>query len=147
MSHSPQKHDIQSAIRRWITSPGLWSLLKFLAAGGPSFLIALPLNCLLIERCGWPKPAAYALVLCFQVVINFFICTFVVFRRDVTKSLWAQFFVFMAGILSTRLLDWALFSIITHFFPHYLVVQIFNVVLFSLTKYAFAKRTIEGANS
>lgn len=120
-------------------------LIKFLAVGIPAFLIALPLNWLLVDRLLWPKPTAYALVLLVQVTINFFACILFVFKRDPSKSLWMQFLIFMAGILAARVLDWALYSILVRHTPiHYLLIQLGNVFLFAILKFAFAKRTIEG---
>ena len=121
-------------------------LIKFLAVGLPAFLIAVPLNWFLVESLLWPKPLAYALVLVVQVTINFFACIYFVFERDKSRSLAAQFVVFMSGILAARVLDWGLYTLLVHTTPvHYLLIQLFNVVVFSLAKFAFARRTIEGA--
>jgi len=125
--------------------PTLKKLLKFLAVGLPAFLIAIPLNLLLVESLHWPKPAAYALVLVVQVTINFFACILFVFKRDASRSMLSQFLVFMAGILAARVLDWGLYSILVKITPvHYIAFQLFNVIIFSLTKFSFARRTIEG---
>lgn len=120
-------------------------LLRFVAFGIPAFLIAIPLNYSLVEYAVWPKPAAYAFVLFVQVTINFYICIRWVFQRDTTKSLLAQFLLFMSGILAARLLDWGLYSVLVKTTPiHYLVIQFSNVIIFSLAKFTFARRTIEG---
>ncbi len=120
-------------------------LLKFLAVGLPAFLIAVPLNWFLVETLHWPKPAAYACVLVVQVTINFFACIYFVFKRDTSKSLLSQFIIFMSGILAARVLDWGLYTLLVQTTPiHYLVIQFANVILFSLAKFAFAQRTIEG---
>jgi len=120
-------------------------LLKFLAVGIPAFLIAIPLNIYLVDHLGWPKPAAYALVLLIQVTINFFACILFVFKRDESRSMAAQFTLFMSGILVARLLDWGLYSVLVNTVPvHYIAIQFFNVILFSLAKFTFARRTIEG---
>jgi putative flippase GtrA len=125
--------------------PTLIKLLRFLAVGIPAFLIAIPLNYFLVEKLFWPKSAAYALVLVVQVTINFFACIFFVFKRDESKSIKSQFAIFMTGILAARMLDWALYSILVKTTPiHYLVIQFTNVILFSLAKFTFARRTIEG---
>ena len=126
-------------------SATLLKLFKFLAVGIPAFLIALPLNYFLVEKLLWPKPAAYALVLVVQVTINFFACIFFVFKRDASRSLASQFAIFMSGILAARCLDWALYSLLVRITPfHYIAIQLFNVVVFSIAKFAFARRTIEG---
>jgi len=123
----------------------LLKLLRFLAAGIPAFLIAIPLNFFLIERLHWPKPNAYALVLVVQVTINFFACILFVFKRDASKSLASQFAIFATGILATRVLDWGLYTFLVSVIPvHYVFIQLTNVVIFSLAKFTFARRTIEG---
>lgn len=123
----------------------LGKLLTFLAAGLPAFLIAIPLNFLLVDRLHWPKPAAYALVLVIQVTINFFACVCFVFRRDTRRSMASQFALFMSGILIARLLDWGLYSLLVSILPiHYLLLQFFNVLLFSILKFLMARRAIEG---
>jgi putative flippase GtrA len=125
--------------------PTFTKLLRFLAIGIPAFLIAIPLNLFLVEQLAWPKPAAYALVLVVQVTINFFACIFFVFKRDRSKSLASQFTIFMTGILAARVLDWGLYSILVKTLPvHYLVIQFSNVIIFSLAKFTFARKAIEG---
>ena len=125
--------------------PTFLKLLRFLLAGLPAFLIAVPLNLVLVERLAWPKPLAYALVLVLQVTINFFACILFVFKRDTTRSIASQFLVFASGILLARVLDWGLYTILVKVTSiHYVAIQLFNVVVFSITKFAFARRTIEG---
>ena len=120
-------------------------LLRFVAYGIPAFLIAIPLNYFLVEYATWPKPLAYAFVLIIQVTLNFYICIRFVFKRDTTQSLFSQFLIFMSGILAARVLDWGLYTLLVHTTPiHYLIIQFTNVILFSLAKFAFARRTIEG---
>ena len=48
-------------------------LIGFGLAGLPSFLIAIPLNWLLVEYFFLQKPVAYMITLFFQVTVNFFI--------------------------------------------------------------------------
>jgi len=129
-------------------SQTLLKLLKFLAIGIPAFLVAIPLNYLLVEKLLWHKSAAYALVLVVQVTINFFACILFVFKRDASRSMASQFAIFMSGILAARMLDWALYSFLVRVTPiHYLLIQFFNVMVFSLAKFAFARRAIEGRNA
>ncbi len=125
-------------------STTLPKLLKFLAVGIPAFLIAIPLNIYFVDYLHWPKPAAYALVLAIQITINFFACVFLVFKRDTSKNLASQFVLFMSGILAARVLDWGLYSLLVNVVPfHYIIIQVFNVILFSLAKFTFAKNVIE----
>lgn len=117
-------------------------------AGLPAFLIAVPLNWWLVERAAWDKPLAYAVVLVVQVSINFFACTFFVFRRDRSQRMVRQFLLFMGGILLARGLDWILYRMLVETVPlHYLLLQVFNVVLFALVKFWMARRVLEGASA
>lgn len=121
-------------------------VVKFFGVGLPAFLIAIPLNFSLVEYVGLAKPLAYAVVLVVQVFINFFGCILFVFKRDTSVSILKQFFSFMAIILIARSLDWALYSLLVSNVPiHYIALQLFNVVLFGLAKFAFARRSIEGS--
>lgn len=123
-------------------------LFLFLLVGLPAFVIAVPLNWVLVEKAAIPKPAAYALVLVIQVTINFFLCVRFVFRRDESISLIRQFLVFVSGILTARALDWALYSLLVTITQiHYIAIQAFNVVIFSALKFLFARRAIEGSDS
>ncbi|BCX48299.1 hypothetical protein HAHE_22070 [Haloferula helveola] len=123
----------------------LGKLFRFLLVGIPAFLIAIPLNLLLVETLGWPKPAAYALVQVVQVGINFFACILFVFRRDTSRNLLSQFLLFVSGILAARILDWGLYSLLVKLVPfHYILLQLFNAGLFSVAKFVFARRVLEG---
>ncbi len=120
-------------------------VLRFILFGIPAFLIAIPLNWFLVEKLLWHKTTAYAIVLMVQVTINFYICIRFVFKRDPSKNLAAQFLVFMAGILAARVLDWGLYSLLINTTPiHYIAIQFFNVIIFSLAKFTFARKAIEG---
>lgn len=131
-----------------LSNSGFQRLLRFLLAGLPAFLIAIPLNWWLVEHVGWAKPLAYALVLVVQVTINFFACIAFVFRRDQGQRLSRQFLLFMGGILLARLLDWGLYRVLVESVPvHYLLVQVFNVALFSIAKFLMARRVLEGADA
>lgn len=133
------------SVRPSSRSPVFGKLAKFLVAGLPAFLVALPLNLFLVENLAWPKTTAYATVLVVQVTINFFACTLWVFERDRRRKLLSQFALFMSGILLARALDWGLYSLLVKITPiHYVAIQVFNVILFSLAKFAFARRAIEG---
>ncbi len=120
-------------------------VLRFILFGIPAFLIAIPLNWFLVEKLLWHKTTAYAIVLMVQVTINFYVCIRFVFKRDISKSISSQFLLFMSGILAARVLDWGLYSILVKTTPiHYIAIQFFNVILFSIAKFTFARRTIEG---
>ncbi len=118
-------------------------LIQFLAAGLPSFLLAVPLNYLLVERLHAPKGPVYAVVLLFQVTVNFFMCRWFVFEKKSATSLWREFAAFTAGILLFRLADWCVYYILVNRFGfYYLAVQLANVVIFSLAKFLFSERAL-----
>ena len=122
-------------------------LIGFLAAGIPGFLVALPLNVLLVELLGTATWIAYALVLFVQVTINFFSLILFVFKRNTSVSLYQQYMVFMSGVSLFRLLDWLLYvGLVRVLSIHFVFIQLFNVILFSLAKFVFVRRTIEGKN-
>jgi len=123
-------------------------LLRFLLAGLPSFLFALPLNYLLVEYAQLNKAIAYGIVLLCQVVVNFFVCYWFVFERTSDRPLFQQFWQFVLGIMAFRCGDWAVYSLATRYLPiHYLIIQVTNVVIFSLLKFAFARRVMEASSS
>ncbi len=119
--------------------------IKFLAVGLPAFLLAVPLNYLLVEFAGFDKRLAYALVLCFQVSLNFVMCKLFVFENKVRRSLAAQFAGFFGGIIGFRVLDWLLYVFLVEVVGvYYLLVQIMNVLIFSVAKFLFARILFEG---
>ena len=116
----------------------------FLAAGLPSFIIAVPLNWFLVERLFWHESGAYALVLVFQVSVNFFMCRWFVFRNRKETAIWIQFYQFVAGILIFRLADWALYTILVRFAGLYFIgVQIANIFIFAILKFKFSQKVME----
>ena len=120
-------------------------LLRFLAAGIPAFLLAIPLNWILVDHLAVSKPMAYGCVLLVQVTINFFACVHFVFERDRSRGLFDQYLAFMGGILAARCLDWGIYTLVVqHTAAHYLVVQVLNALVFSVLKFTFARRAIEG---
>lgn len=119
-------------------------LVRFLAAGLPAFLIALPLNVYLVTGLGWHQWVAYAIVLAVQVTINFFACTLFVFDRNKGRSLLAQFLEFFGIVASMRLLDWVAYVGWTGLLGmHFVAAQLVNVGLFALVKFLLAQRAIE----
>jgi len=119
--------------------------IKFLAVGLPAFALAVPLNYGLVEFAHLDKRLAYALVLCFQVSVNFVMCRIFVFENKVETSLAAQFAKFFGGIISFRVLDWVLYSFLVEVVGiYYLLVQIMNVLIFSVAKFLFARVLFEG---
>ena len=118
--------------------------VKFLLVGLPSFLVALPLNWFLVEKLSLNRPVSYAIVLFFQVSVNFFLCRFWVFDRTRKTSLVVQYFSFVGAIAFFRLADWGLYALLVEVFGfYYLAVQLFNIVVFAVLKFGFSKRIME----
>ncbi len=124
---------------RWIEGERAGRLVRFLAAGLPSFLLAIPANYLLVERLAVAKPLAYAVVLVGQVTLNFFLCRAFVFEvrgGPIVK----EFGRFVAGILGFRAADWLVYVVLVDYVGlFYLAVQLSNVVVFSVAKFVFAE--------
>lgn len=116
----------------------------FLVAGLPAFILAIPLNWVMVDVLNWYEPVAYALVLVVQVVINFFMCRWFVFKNKKEMSVVVQFVQFFGGIVFFRALDWGVYTVlVTQFGFYYLAVQLANVFIFSLLKFSFSKRIME----
>jgi len=119
-------------------------LVRFLAAGLPAFLVAVPLNWLLVSHFHWPKPVAYAVVLWAQVSVNFFACFYFVFERAAARPSLAQYWHFLAGIAVFRAADWAVYTAMVEWAGvPYLAAQLLNVTLFALLKYRFSATVFE----
>lgn len=119
--------------------------IRFIAWGVPAGLLAIPLNYALVQFVHIQKPGAYAIVLIFQVALNFFICRHLVFEKTASSSLRTQFAQFVGGILTIRAADWALYSLLVGFFGNYfLVLQVINALLFAWLKFRFSERVMEG---
>ena len=103
MTNSIQRQAVQNLQRGF-------DYLKFMAAGLPSFILAIPLNYMLVEWAAFPKSAAYALVLAFQVTVNFFMLRRYVFKGQTGRSLFSDFATFFSGIMLFRFADFLLYS-------------------------------------
>ena len=129
-------------------------LFLFLAVGFPAFLVAFPLNFLLVDGCDIHKAFAYAIVLVVQVNINFPLCRWLVFDPALEKSVRRQYAEFMGAVAVFRGLDWLFYTFCVEAirFPlviagrdcYYLAYQLVNVVIFSIAKFVFCSRAIEG---
>lgn len=123
---------------------GGFKLSKFLVAGLPAILIAIPLNYFLVTHLNWEKSIAYGLVIIGQITLNFFMCRWFVFENRSDRSVFNQFKYFFSGILFFRCLDWGLYTVLVTFFGfYYLAIQLLNVALFAYLKYKFSQRVIE----
>jgi putative flippase GtrA len=120
-----------------------FKLLKFLAAGLPSFLLAVPLNYFAVDFLKLPPAPVYAVVLVLQVTVNFFMCRWFVFEKRSDTPMWKEFGTFATGILVFRLADWALYTFAVNVLGlYYIAIQLVNVVLFSVLKFLFSERTL-----
>jgi putative flippase GtrA len=121
-------------------------LLLFLAVGLPAFALAVPGNYLLVERLGIPKSLAYALMLVMQVSMNYLMCKIFVFKNARPKPWYREFAAFFSGIALIRLLDWCFYVVLVHSFGvYYLLAQLINVAIFSVLKFLFSERVMQGA--
>lgn len=110
--------------------------VRFLLAGLPSALLALPLNMALVELAHWPKSYAYGAVLAFQISLNYFFCRRFVFLRPPGSSETLAFSGFTLVVGSFRLLDWAAYTfLVSRVDLWYGWMQMFNMIVFSLGKF------------
>lgn len=117
--------------------------LRFLIAGLPAAVLAVPLNVFLVEKLDLSKPVSYAVALCTQIVINFFICRSYVFG-DTGAPLWLVFSRFFFAIGLIRLLDWLAYLILLPYFGRwYVLLQLGNLVIFSVLKFFLARLALE----
>ena len=117
--------------------------LRFLIAGLPAAVLAVPLNVFLVEKLDLSKPVSYAVALCIQIVINFFICRSYVFG-DTGAPLWLVFSRFFFAIGLIRLLDWLAYFYLFPFFGRwYVLLQLGNLVIFSVLKFFLARLALE----
>ena len=116
----------------------------FLAAGVPSFVLAIALNWFLVKQVMWHEIPAYAVVLTFQVILNFFMCRWFIFTDRKSTPMWIQFFQFVSGILIFRLMDCALYSFLVSVCGFYfLAVQAANVLVFAVLKFKYSQKVME----
>ena len=137
---------IQPTFDRWFARTGFtWArtitLVKFMAAGLPSFVIAVPANYLLVSHARLGKPLAYAIVMAMQVTINFFMCRRFVFGGKAAGPLARQFIAFFTGIMAFRVADWLLYVMLVNVVGlYYLAAQCLNVAVFGIAKFVFSER-------
>ncbi|MCE9616332.1 MAG: GtrA family protein [Lentisphaerae bacterium] len=126
------------------SSARLTTVVKFFAAGLPAFVLAVPLNYVLVELLHLPRPVAYAIVIILQVCANFVLCRYWVFTRRQAGSPLREFGVFVAGILGFRVADWCVYvALVNGLGWYYLAVQLLNVVLFGALKFLFSERVLK----
>jgi putative flippase GtrA len=130
-------------IGRAVAAKG-FRVARFLLSGVPAFALAVPLNWLLVERGHVWKPGAYAIVMAVQLIINFFMCRYVVFRKQDRRAWPAQVAPFVFGFLGFRVADWLLYTLCTQVLGmYYLAAQFANVAVFALVKFEYARWVME----
>ena len=114
--------------------------IKFLLAGLPSASLAIPLNIFLVEVGKVNKPFSYAIVIFFQILLNFFFINKFVFKNKKENLIILSFFKFFFVILIFRILDWFIYIQLLSLLPNiYVVIQLVNIAIFSMIKFKYTK--------
>tara|TARA_S200000501_G_scaffold355915_1_gene378104 strand:- start:820 stop:1236 length:417 start_codon:yes stop_codon:yes gene_type:complete len=114
--------------------------INFLLAGLPSASIAIPLNILLVEVGKVNKPFSYAIVIFFQILLNFCLINKYVFKNKKDRFIISSFLKFFFGILIFRILDWFIYIQLLSLIPNlYVIIQLVNITIFSMIKFKFTK--------
>ncbi len=117
----------------------------FLLAGLPAFVLAIGINVALVAWTPIPKAVAYAFVLWVQATINFFVVRRFVFDTTTNEaSTGAQYLTFLGGVALLRGADWAAYVMMVAAGVFFVAAQLINVFVFSLVRFVFARRVIEG---
>jgi putative flippase GtrA len=118
----------------------LVTFLKFGLAGLPAFVVAVPLNIVLIEWAHWPKPVAYLLVVFIQMTAGFLMNHYLVFRTTEERPLLPAYGKYVLSLGAIRLLDWCSYTALVELIHiRYVIAQIGCSVFFLLVKYISAK--------
>ena len=113
------------------------NFIKFLLAGLPSALLAIPLNIVLVEIGEVNKTVSYGLVIFFQILVNFIFINNYVFKY---KNKFTSFIRFFFGIVIFRTFDLIIYSQLINLFPKlYILIQLSNVAIFSMIKFKYSK--------
>ena len=116
------------------------SYIKFLIAGAPSALLAIPLNIILVEIGQLNKPISYSIVIFFQILMNFCFLKKYVFKNKKNELIIISFLKFFFGILIFRTFDWFVYIKITGVYPDiYIIIQVINITIFSMIKFKYSK--------
>lgn len=112
---------------------GLWGL--------PGFITGILLNYLFVEFANINVYLSYIYVLIILSILNYFIVDRIVFKSDNKKlDVKDRFYRFTIITLSSRGLEWCLYSIIIYLFGFfYIYVQIGVSILFVVLKYFFLR--------
>lgn len=117
----------------------------FMLIGLPAFVLAIGLNAALVEWTPVPVWLAYAFVLWVQVTINFFLARHFVFESTTAHaSVRRQYVTFLGGVSIVRGLDWLAYVLMVAAGVFFIAAQLINVVVFSVVRFLFARRVMEG---
>ena len=113
------------------------NFIKFLLAGLPGALLAVPLNIVLVEIGEVNKTVSYGLVIFFQILVNFIFINNYVFKY---KNKFTSFIRFFFGIVIFRTFDLIIYSQLINLFPKlYILIQLSNIAIFSMIKFKYSK--------
>ena len=113
------------------------NFIKFLLAGLPSALLAIPLNIVLVEIGEVNKTISYGLVIFLQILLNFIFINNYVFKYN---NRFTSFIKFFFGIIIFRAFDLIIYSQMITLFPKlYILIQLSNVAIFSMIKFKYSK--------
>ena len=114
--------------------------IKFLLAGIPSASLAIPLNIFLVEVEKVNKPFSYAIIIFFQIVLNFCFINKYVFKNKKNQLVILSFLKFLFGIILFRILDWFIYVQFLNLLPNnYVIIQLINIAIFSMIKFKYTK--------
>ena len=113
------------------------NFIKFLLAGLPSALLAIPLNIVLVEIGEVNKTISYGLVIFLQILVNFIFINNYVFKYN---NRFTSFIKFFFGIVIFRAFDLIIYSQLINLFPKlYILIQLSNIAIFSMIKFKYSK--------
>lgn len=113
------------------------NFIKFLLAGLPSALLAIPLNIVLVEIGEVNKTISYGLVIFLQILLNFIFINNYVFKYN---NRFTSFIKFFFGIIIFRAFDLIIYSQMITLFPKlYILIQLSNIAIFSMIKFKYSK--------
>ena len=114
------------------------NFIKFLLAGLPSALLAIPLNIILVEIGEVNKTISYGLVIFLQILVNFIFINNYVFKYK--NNRFTSFIKFFFGIVIFRAFDLIIYSQLINLFPKlYILIQLSNIAIFSMIKFKYSK--------
>ena len=125
-------------ILKKINNKEVKKFIKFLLAGLPSALLAIPLNIILVEIGEVNKTISYGFVIFLQILVNFIFINNYVFKYK--NNRFTSFIKFFFGIVIFRAFDLIIYSQLINLFPKlYILIQLSNIAIFSMIKFKYSK--------